>query len=81
MSCLFCFKKSATVHNSKKVTFDSKVTVVYFEHIPIEKNVCWEQVARDRVWFKRRMLDVEGRIGWVFDDFHRERVYKKLYCK
>ena len=81
MSSLFCFKKSATMYNSKKVTFASKVTVVYFEHITIGTNVCWEQVARDRMRFKRRMLDVEGRIGWVFDDFHRERVYKELCCK
>lgn len=63
----------------KHVTFHERVKVVYFEQTLFELNICWQQVARDRLRFKRRMLDVEQRIGWVFADGHREKVYKALY--
>lgn len=63
----------------KKVTFYRKVKVAYFQQTPVETDVNWQQVARDRMRFKRRMLDVEQRIGWVFTEPHRERVYKMLF--
>jgi len=63
----------------KKVTFQKRVKVIYFEQTPIDTDVCWMQVARDRMRFKRRIVDVEYRIGWVFAKNHRERVYKTHY--
>jgi len=75
MSCLYyCCLKPDIVECKKKVTFDNKVTVLYFENTPMEVNVNWQQVARDRVRFNRRVLDVERRIGWVLASSHRERV-------
>jgi len=76
MSCLYCCKKSLVIDNVKKVTFSDNVNVIYFEQTPIETNVCWQQVARDRSRFKRRVLDVEQRIAYVLDNDHRERIYK-----
>ena len=63
----------------KNVTFNKRVKVVYFKQTPFESNTCWQQVARDRMRFKRRILQVEQCIGWVFTNVHRERVYKALY--
>jgi hypothetical protein len=63
----------------KSVTFNKRVKVIYFKQTSIESNICWQQVARDRMRFKHRMLEVEQCIGWVFTNGHRERVYKALY--
>ena len=60
----------------KKVTFNHRVAVIYFEQTPIESNICWQQAARDRMRFKRRISEVEQCIEWVLTDDHRERVYK-----
>src|SRR5688572_13753914 len=88
MSCLNCFKKPITMDvvkipvtfkDIKKVSFNNTVKVVYFEPTAVESNVCWQQVARDRLRFKRRILDVEQRIGWVFANSHRELLYKMIY--
>ena len=76
MSCLYCCKKWFTIDNVKKVTFSDNVNVIYFEQTPIETNVCWQQVARDRSRFKRRILDVEQRIAYVLNNDHRKRIYK-----
>ena len=78
MSCLNCYKKPI-VKRHKNVTFSETVNVRYFNKIPLESNVCWQQVARDRLRFKRRVLGVEKQIKWVFATEHRNRVYNKLY--
>jgi hypothetical protein len=62
----------------KRVTFHNKITVFYYKQTPVETNVCWQQVARDRRRFKRRMLDVEQKIGWVFEIQHRNRVFSLI---
>jgi len=63
----------------KKVTFNERVAVIYFKKIPVEANLCWQEVARDRMRFKRRILDVERHIGWVFTEQHRKLIYKMIY--
>ena len=75
MSCLYCCKPLIRI-SAKKVTFSDNEIVTYFEQTPIETNVCWQQVARDRSRFNRRVLDVEQRIAYVFDNGHRERISK-----
>jgi hypothetical protein len=77
MSCLNCCKRP-TVINGRKVTFNETVTVFYFNKVLVEPNVCWRQAARDRLRFKRRMLDVEQKIGWVLAPQHRIRVFSTL---
>jgi hypothetical protein len=79
MSCLNCFKKPFTMGNCKTVTFNDTVTVIYFKQTPIELNVNWQQVARDRYRFKRRTLEVDKQIGWVFAKTHRKQVYRMIY--
>ena len=74
MSCLNCCKNN--VNFTKKVSFNNVVKVVYFHPTPVETNVSWQQVARDRLRFKRRMLDIEQKIGWIFDSQHRRRVFE-----
>ena len=71
MSCLTCAKR--------KVTFNNTVKVVYYKQTLIEPDVCWQQIARDRIRFRRRTLDIEQKIGWVFTPQHRKYVYKMLY--
>jgi hypothetical protein len=66
------------VTKGRKVTFNEIVAVFYFNKVLVESNVCWRQVARDRLRFKRRMLDVEQKIGWVFSPQHRIRVFNTL---
>ena len=72
MSWFKCHKQTET----KRVCFNNVVKVSYFEPTPVEMNVSWQQVARDRHRFKRRALDVEQRIGWVFNSQHRRRVFE-----
>ena len=66
-----CFYRSM-----KNVKFNTNVKVIYYEQTPIESNICWQQAARDRMRFKRRISEVEQCIEWVLTDNHRERVYK-----
>ena len=77
MSCFKCYKQTKTNKQSKRVSFNNVVKVLYFEPTPVEMNVSWQLVARDRHRFKRRALDVEQRIGWVFDSRHRRRVFAR----
>ena len=63
----------------KKVTFQNRVKVKYFKQTSIESNVCWQQVARDRVRFKKRILEIEQSITWIFNRKHREQIYTLRY--
>ena len=86
MSCLDCYNRRLVYSRQvvkrpekKKVTFNETVKVKYFKKVDIDCDVCWMEVARDRLRFKRRMLDVEQKIKWVFTSQHRNRVYNMLY--
>ena len=78
MSCFNCFK-SDTSKVDKNVTFSYLVTIINFEETPIEPDVVWRQAARNRLRFRRRALDVEQRISWVFAEKHRKRMFNILY--
>ncbi|XP_064634805.1 uncharacterized protein LOC135492332 [Lineus longissimus] len=39
----------------------------------------WEELARDRHRFERRIADVECNIGYVFQSEHRKRIYDRFY--
>ncbi len=65
----------------KSVHFDRTVKVYYYRQRAHESDVDWQQVARDRVRYKRYVLDIEQKIGWVFAEQHRDRVYNRLYAK
>jgi len=71
MSCFYAVMK--------KVVFNNVVKVIYFHPTPTEMSVSWQQVARDRCRFKKRTLDVEQKISWVFNTQHRCRVFARLY--
>ena len=86
MSCFYCRKRPTAKRSLaedkpvvKKVTFNETVSVIYFNKIPVVSDVCWQRVARDRLRFRRRMLDVERKIGWAFAPLHRHRMFKMLY--
>ena len=74
-----CCIKSVTMNSVKKVNFDEKVTVFYFKQVSIDKSVHWQQVARDRMRFKRRILDVEKEIKPVFKKNHRQRIFMERF--
>lgn len=78
MLCLNCFKSSVAMDKEKCVRFNNSVKVLYFKPTPIDSNINWQQVARDRHRFTRRIRDVEKKIGWVFDSQHRLRIYEML---
>ena len=63
----------------KKVYFHSRVVVFYYKQTALEPNVCWQEVARDRCRFYRRISNIELEIGWVFSPQHREAVFDRLY--
>lgn len=85
MSCFNCCKSNEkstfNLGNDKKVTFDNKVKVFYFKKVPIENDISWQQVARDRLRFKRRCLNIEQCIGWIWNIDHREKIYVERFCK
>ncbi len=70
-----CFNLGKSVH------FNNTVKVFYYRQREHESDICWQQVARDRVRFKRYMLDIERKIGWVFAEQHRDSVYNRLYAE
>ena len=63
----------------KKVHFHKNIVVFYYKQTTVEPNVCWQQVARDRCRFHRRISNIELEIGWVFESEHRDRMYDRLY--
>ena len=63
----------------KRVTFNNTVKVMYFDKVANDDNICWPLVARDRMRFKRRALDVEQKIGYVFAPQHRNRMFNLIY--
>src|SRR5437867_10578314 len=71
--------KNITKNITKKVTFNNTVSVIYFDKAPKDDSVCWQRAARERMRFKRRIHDVEQRIGWVFAPQHRSHMYSMLY--
>jgi len=67
----------------KKVTFNSRPTVYVqyvwqFAYSQARKSV-WEQYARDRDRFFRRIIESEQIINPVLNSQHRERVFASLY--
>ncbi len=69
----------------KTVTFNRTVKVYYYRQRLVEPDVNWQQVANDRHRFKRRMLDIEQKIGWVFAKRHPSRIFnmyhsRKCFC-
>jgi len=75
MSCFKCCE----LDEAKRVSFNNVVKIIYFDPTPVEMSVSWQQVACDRQRFKRRALEVERIIGWVFQPQHRRRVFDR-YC-
>jgi len=71
-------------HNmAKEVTFDPRPKVCNqyvwrFAYQQARKSV-WEQYARDRDRFTRRIIESEHIINPVLNRLHRERVFASLY--
>lgn len=73
------FKNPAKMECKNKVTFNKRVKVFYYKKTPIESDIDWMQEARDRLRFKKRILDVERQIQWVFEPFHRSKICNLLF--
>ncbi|XP_048409027.2 protein phosphatase 1 regulatory subunit 15B-like [Stegostoma tigrinum] len=72
------FTKVASVKKcSKKVAFDEHVTVYYVSNEEIRKGP-WEEYARDRCRFQKRIQETEESIGYCFTLKHRRTVLENL---
>lgn len=69
-------KESANVGH-KKVTFQDKVTIYYVSNEE-ERKGHWEEFARDRCRFQRRIQETECAIGHCFTPDHRQRVWNTI---
>ncbi|XP_072886759.1 uncharacterized protein ppp1r15b [Hemitrygon akajei] len=61
----------------KRVTFDEQVTEYYVSSEEIRKGP-WEEYARDRCRFQKRIRETEESIGYCFNLKHRWTVLKRL---
>ncbi|XP_069800729.1 protein phosphatase 1 regulatory subunit 15B [Dendropsophus ebraccatus] len=61
----------------KKVTFYDKVTIYYVCNEE-ERKGHWEEFARDRCRFQRRIQETECVIGHCFTRDHRQRVWNRM---
>ncbi|XP_075709861.1 protein phosphatase 1 regulatory subunit 15B [Rhinoderma darwinii] len=69
-------KKSANVGH-KKVTFHDKVTI-YYVCSEEERKGHWEEFARDRCRFQRRIQETESMVGHCFTPDHRQKVWNRM---
>ncbi|XP_073443267.1 protein phosphatase 1 regulatory subunit 15B [Dendrobates tinctorius] len=69
-------EESANV-GPKKVTFCDKVTVYYVCNEE-ERKGHWEEFARDRCRFLRRIQETESVIGHCFTPDHRQKVWNRM---
>ncbi|KAG8567864.1 hypothetical protein GDO81_013808 [Engystomops pustulosus] len=72
-------------HGTKKVRFSPKVTVHpiitwSFAHRMARKGP-WEEYARDRSRFQRRIAETEAAIGFCLEALHREKIWTRLNGK
>ncbi|KAM4044720.1 protein phosphatase 1 regulatory subunit 15B [Anomaloglossus baeobatrachus] len=74
--CSVPMEKSANVGH-KKVTFYDKVTVHYVCSKE-ERKGHWEEFARDRCRFLRRIQETEAVIGHCFTPDHRQRMWDRM---
>lgn len=61
----------------KKVTFHDKVTIHYICNEE-ERKGHWEELARDRCRFQRRIKETEFVIGHCLTPHHRQRVWERM---
>lgn len=50
----------------RKVSFSRQVLVVEVDSDNQDRKGVWEQIGRDRERFKRRIAEVEQKIGWIW---------------
>ncbi|XP_068125717.1 protein phosphatase 1 regulatory subunit 15B [Hyperolius riggenbachi] len=61
----------------KKVIFHEKITIHYVCSEEQRKG-CWEELARDRCRFERRIKETESTIGHCMTPDHRQRVWERM---
>ncbi|XP_075052184.1 protein phosphatase 1 regulatory subunit 15B [Mixophyes fleayi] len=64
----------------RKVTFHDKVTVYYVCNEE-ERKGHWEEFARDRCRFQRRIQETESTIGHCLNHDHRQRIWNRMQEK
>ncbi|KAM4700033.1 protein phosphatase 1 regulatory subunit 15B [Discoglossus pictus] len=75
-----CYPKIRGAHPpsiQKKVTFSEKITE-YYVCSDEDRKGPWEEYARDRCRFQRRIHEVETAIGHCFTFIHRQRVWDSM---
>ena len=81
-NCLDCCRVR---ESDKKVTFSEckpsvKVLRVWdFAHRSARIGREWEQMARDRQRFRNKCLQIENKIGFIFDPKHRQQVFNSRF--
>ncbi|KAM9529507.1 uncharacterized protein ACWYII_041678 [Salvelinus alpinus] len=70
------------IHPLKKVRFSPLVQVHVMRTWPFARHVSrkgpWEELARDRGRFRRRIQEAEHAIGYCFSQSHREKIWANL---
>nr|XP_033774293.1 protein phosphatase 1 regulatory subunit 15B [Geotrypetes seraphini] len=70
-------QEASTHAKRKKVTFLDKITEYYVSNEEDRKG-CWEEFARDRYRFQKRIQEIEKVIGYCLSTEHRQKIQDQL---
>jgi hypothetical protein len=65
------------INSNRRIHFSDKLFEVYYVENYCRKGI-WEECARDRVRFQRRILQIQTVLDPILNHLHRTKVYESM---